>query len=168
MPTIDQFRPAVLKVLADGKEQALRDICSLVADEMNLSEELRAQQIASGQHRHVNRINWACSTMTAAELLERPRRGHYCITDNGRSVAQRSLSEYSERDMLEWPVWRSYQDEIAKRKEADHVNKNSDEDANSSNPLELLSAGEHEFNAQTETNLRTRLQEASPEFSKRP
>ena len=35
--------------------------------------------IASGQLRYVNRINWACSALTHAGLLERPVRGNYRI-----------------------------------------------------------------------------------------
>jgi len=39
------------------------------------------------------------------------------ITDNGITVDKRDLTEYSEKDMLEWPVWVAYQEEIAARKE---------------------------------------------------
>ncbi|WP_083603342.1 winged helix-turn-helix domain-containing protein [Bowdeniella nasicola] len=85
-PTIDQFRPVVLRVLADGQERAVRDVCELVAARMELPADVRAERIASGQHRYVNRINWACSGLTQAGLLERPKRGHYRITDNGRTV----------------------------------------------------------------------------------
>lgn len=167
-PTIDQFRPVVLRVLSDGQERAIREVCELVADHLKLSEAVRAERIPSGQHRYVNRINWACSGLTQAGLLERPRRGHYRITDNGRVVDQRSLRTYTEKDMLEWPVWQAYQDEIAQRKQ--DVVGNEVGDASSGDPvdpIEVLAAGERSFNAQTETDLRKRLQESSPEFFER-
>lgn len=85
----------------------------MVADHMGLSQVVRSERIASGEHRYVNRINWACSALTQAGLLGRPRRGHYRITNDGKVVDQRSLSEYSEKDMLEWSVWQTYQEEIA-------------------------------------------------------
>lgn len=162
-PTIDQFRPVVLRVLADGQERAVRDVCELVAARMELPADVRAERIASGQHRYVNRINWACSGLTQAGLLERPKRGHYRITDNGRTVDARSLAEYSEKDMLEWPVWQAYQEEIAARKREvpDTLESTAKEEAN---PVEVMAAAERTFNAQTETALRKRLQEASPEF----
>lgn len=167
-PTIDQFRPVVLRVLSNGEEHAVRDICEMVADHVELSQEVRSERIASGQHRYVNRINWACSGLTQAGLLERPRRGHYRISDDGKVVDQRSLSEYSEKDMLEWPVWQAYQEEIAQRRRADDtalsINPTIEESAD---PVESLTAGERTFNAQTETKLRKRLQEASPEFFER-
>lgn len=167
-PTIDQFRPVVLRVLSKGQERTIREVCELVADHLKLSEAVRAERIPSGQHRYVNRINWACSGLTQAGLLERPRRGHYQITDNGRAVDQRSLQEYTEKEMLEWPVWQAYQDEIAQRKQ--DVVGNEVGDASSGDPvdpIEALSAGERSFNAQTETDLRKRLQESLPEFFER-
>ncbi|MDY5128967.1 winged helix-turn-helix domain-containing protein [Actinotignum urinale] len=75
-PTIDQFRPAVLRTLANGQAYAIRDIRELVANYMGLSEEIRAEKVPSGQARYENRISWACSALTMAGLLERPRRGH--------------------------------------------------------------------------------------------
>ncbi|MDO4613824.1 MAG: winged helix-turn-helix domain-containing protein [Actinomycetaceae bacterium] len=115
MPTIDQFRPVVLRVLSDGKEHAVRDIVEQVASELALSDHVRSQRIASGQLRYANRINWACSGLTQAGLIERSRRGYYRITANGAEVEGRGLGVYTEKDMLEWPAWQDYQDEIASR-----------------------------------------------------
>ena len=167
-PTIDQFRPIVLRVLNNGEEHAVRDVCEMVANHMELPQEVRSERIASGQHRYINRIHWACSALTQAGLLERPRRGHYRITDDGKEVDQRSLSEYSEKDMLEWRVWRAYQGEIAQRRRADDtvpsISPSSEELVD---PVESLTSGERTFNAQTETKLRKKLQESSPEFFER-
>lgn len=161
-------RPAVLRVLADGQERDFRDVCEQAATLLGLSQATREERIASGQSRYVNRVNWACSGLTVAGLLERPRRGRYRITENGRAVDQRSLPEYSEKDMLEWPVWRAYQDEITQCKIQQHGDgvAETDDDA-AADPVEVLAAGERAFNAQTETSLRKRLQEASPEFFER-
>ena len=166
-PTIDQFRPVVLRVLSDGNERALREIQQLAADYMSLPDEVRAERIASGDLRYANRIAWACSALTLAGLLERPKRGRYLITDNGHTVDARGLSEYSEKDMLEWPTWQAYQKEISTRKRttpevAPPVTSTEDTD-----PIEVMGAAERTFNAQTETALRKRLQEASPEFFER-
>lgn len=162
-PTIDQFRPVVLRVLNDGQERAVRDVCELVADHMNLSDEVRAEVIPSGQPRYVNRINWACSGLTKAGLLERPRRGRYLITDNGRSVDQKNLAEYTEKDMLEWPVWKDYQAEVAARKNQTVAPEPPTSDDNA-DPVEVMKTAQRLFNAQTETDLRKRLQASSPEF----
>lgn len=164
-PTIDQFRPVVLRVLADGQVQNVRDIYELVADDMELTEEVRAEELQSGQKRYVNRIGWACSALTQAGLIDRPRRGHYRIAENGLIVNARGLTEYSEKDMLEWPVWVAYQEEIAARNSEASVTPAPETDEQEAiDPIESMTLAERSFNAQTETRLRQRLQESSPEF----
>lgn len=181
-PTIDQFRPAVLRVLSDGNERTFREVCELAANYLEVSEVTREVTLNSGQPRYMNRIGWACSALTTGGLLERPRRGVYRIAKNGRAVDARNLTEYSEKDMLEWPVWRAYQDEVAARRsnrtntsvstaKAADVSDQSPVDAavpdatvNGPDPIELMTTAESDFNTQTETELRRRLQEASPTF----
>ncbi|WP_311519345.1 restriction endonuclease [uncultured Actinomyces sp.] len=162
-PTIDQFRPVVLQVLADGSERPFREICELVANQLQLSEQVRSERIASGQARYINRINWACSGLTQAGLLKRPRRGHYLISPDGLSVNARGLTKYSENDMMEWKQWRDYQEEIAARKQ-DTTNAITRPSDTASDPIEIMEASERTFNAQTETALRQLLQSSSPEF----
>ena len=163
MPTIDQFRPVVLRVLNDGMERPVRQVCELAADHMGLNAEVRAERIDSGQARYVNRINWACSGLTHAGLIARPERGHYQITDDGRAVDRRSLDSYTEQDMMEWSLWQAYQQEIAERK-ASRGESQVVPATEASDPLEAMSTAERAYNAQTETELRKRLQESSPTF----
>ena len=119
--------------------------------------------IASGQLRYVNRINWACSALTHAGLLERPVRGNYRITDDGRSVDARSLTSYSEQDMLEWPIWREYQAEIAARK-SDSDSGPVVTESGQVDPVEVMGAAAQDFNAQVEAELLVSLKSSSPEF----
>ncbi len=163
MPTIDQFRPVVLRVLNDGMVRPVRQVCELATDHMGLSAEVRAERIDSGQARYVNRINWACSGLTHAGLIARPERGHYQITDDGRAVDRRSLDSYTEQDMMEWSLWQAYQQEIAERK-ASRGESQVVPATEASDPLEAMSTAERAYNAQTETELRKRLQESSPTF----
>lgn len=163
MPTIDQFRPVVLRVLNDGMVRPVRQVCELATDHMGLSAEVRAERIDSGQARYVNRINWACSGLTHAGLIARPERGHYQITDDGRVVDRRNLDSYTEQDMMEWSLWQAYQQEIAERK-ASRGESQVVPATEASDPLEAMSTAERAYNAQTETELRKRLQESSPTF----
>lgn len=161
-PAIDEFRPVVLRVLQDGRVRHVREICKLVADSMELSEQVREELIPSGQPRYQNRINWACSGLFYAGLITRPRRGYCQITDAGLQVAERNLSIYTDEDMLEWEVWVKYQQEIAQRKTKSGEAETPTE--SSSNPIEVMSNAERDFNAQIETELRKYLQDSSPEF----
>lgn len=171
-PTTDEFRPDVLRVLADGQVRPFRDVHRLVADLRGLDAETRAETIASGQPRYVNRIGWACSGLRYAGLLERPQRGYYRITEDGQSVNRRNLSIYSEEDMLEWPKWANYQAEIAERRQTTSPEPSGMHSAavpssgatSEASIEELMASSQRSYNAQTETILRQRLQESSPEF----
>ena len=143
IPTIDEFRPVVLRVLQDGQVRHVREICELVADSMRLSEQVREELIPSGQPRYQNRINWACSGLFYAGLITRPRRGYCQITDAGLQVAERNLSIYTDEDMLEWEVWVKYQLEIAQRKTKSGEAEVETEP--SSNPIEVMSNAERDF-----------------------
>ncbi|WP_218140929.1 winged helix-turn-helix domain-containing protein [Corynebacterium spheniscorum] len=92
-PTSDEFRPVVLRVLADGKARPLREIYRAVADQMKLAPEVLEERVSSGEHRYSHRIRWACSALAFGGLLERPKRAHYKITENGRVVDAREVGE---------------------------------------------------------------------------
>lgn len=165
VPTIDVFRPWVLRVLSDGRARPFSQVCEQAADLAGLSEAARAQTVKSGQPRYINRVTWACSALVKAGLVTRPRRGWYEITDDGTRVDARRLSSYSEEDMLEWPMWRAYQEEIASRRASSRgVEESAAVVDDEVSALERISNLVDRTNDAVATDLRRRLQEASPEF----
>lgn len=64
---------------------------------------------------------------------------------------------------MEWPLWQAYQQEIAERN-ASRGESQVVPATEASDPLEAMSTAERAYNAQTETELRKRLQESSPTF----
>lgn len=180
VPTIDGCRPAVLRLMADGELRPLKDIVSGVAEVMELGEDVVAQKVSSGQGRLENRVGWACSSMKQAGLLDRPRYGRYQITDDGRTVHSRGLTEYSERDQQEWPTWRNYLSELAERKERQKLESGELESGagdvragefdvvhagdSEMDPLSAVSDKVDELNDNVETELRAALQSSSPKF----
>lgn len=166
MPTSDHFRPLVLRCMADGKARSRPEIYQAVADLAQLSDQARAEQLPSGGLRYRNRIGWACNGLYHAGLLVRPQRGVYQITDDGRAVDARQLQSYSERELAEWPKWRAYQAEIEARHQLPERAESAartDGEGDDTSPLETLTSSVAAVNSETETELRRRLQEASPE-----
>lgn len=180
VPTIDGCRPAVLRLMADGELRALKDIISGVAELMGLGDDVTAQKVSSGQGRLENRVGWACSSMKYAGLLARPQYGRYRITEQGRQVNARGLTEYSEQDQQEWATWRDYVKELAERKARQASEANGDDDSGQSgaispsspesfedsgdDPLSAVSDKVDSINDGVETELRAALQSASPKF----
>lgn len=136
--------------------------------------------------RIANRTMWALSSLTKAALLLRPKRGRYVITERGREVVARNLDTYFEADLLEWHEWREYQAEIVERKQRDKQESkllpvgSADRTANDAltgatgvkpehqieelTPRARIRRDVAELDAEVETELRKRLQAASPEF----
>ena len=85
MQTIDEFRPFVLRLMQDGQPRKTRQIIEAVCQAAGLSEEEKAERLASGQSRADNRISWACTSFVKAGILERPGRAIYQITPAGQA-----------------------------------------------------------------------------------
>jgi len=86
IPDFQTVMRPILERLSDGRTVATKDLIAAIADEFNLSEDERAQTLASGQRTIYNRVHWAFTHLSQAGLLERPVRAHLKITDAGRRV----------------------------------------------------------------------------------
>lgn len=78
----------LLRVLdAAGKELHQKEYSSLTADALGLSEEQRGERLPSGLQTYVfNRAGWAGWYMQQAGLVEKPKKGHLRITEEGRKL----------------------------------------------------------------------------------
>ncbi len=100
MPTWEEFMIPTLRVLDDGVLRHWREFQPLVADEAGLTDKQKTEMLLSGsQLKYQNRIGWGVSFLTNVGALERPKRGHYRITDAGRHVLQRFPGGARERDI---------------------------------------------------------------------
>lgn len=84
MPTWDEFMVPMLGLLADGQIRPLREIRDRLMDS-TLTDDQRAAVLPSGQPKADNRIGWAASYLTRVGAVDRPMRGHYRISETGRS-----------------------------------------------------------------------------------
>lgn len=100
MPTWEGFMIPTLRVLSDGVTRHWREFQPLVADDAKLSEEQRSEMLPSGgQLKYQNRIGWGVSFLTNVGALDRPKRGHYRITDAGKRLLDLFPSGVRERDI---------------------------------------------------------------------
>ena len=90
----------------------------------------------------------------------------YQIAEDGRTVDARNLTTYSEKDLLEWPTWQEYQQEIAERKANESSAPNSIAQGVDveGDPIEQAIDLTRIHNAAVETELRRKLQEGTPAF----
>ncbi|WP_397385982.1 restriction endonuclease [Prosthecobacter sp.] len=88
IPTYQEMMLPLLRVLdAAGKELHQKEYSSLTADALGLSEEQREERLPSGLQTYVfNRAGWAGWYMQQAGLVEKPKKGHLRITEEGRKL----------------------------------------------------------------------------------
>lgn len=102
-PTWPSYMAPVLRVLSDGQVHVLRDIREAAAEDLGLTPEQRAETIASGQPRYLNRCSWAVSYLKHAAAVETVSRGRYRITEDGRGLLARHAHGIVEADLEEIP-----------------------------------------------------------------
>lgn len=90
IPDYQSLMLPVLKASAHG-EVRIGAVVESLADELSLTEDERAQLLPSGKQTvFSNRVHWAKSYLSKAQLVELTRRGHFIITPLGQSVLQQN------------------------------------------------------------------------------
>ena len=86
IPDFQTLMLPLLKLSAD-KEWRISDAVARLANDFHISQEERAILLPSGRQTTIgNRVAWAKSYLVKAGLLKPTKRGHFCISDQGRSV----------------------------------------------------------------------------------
>ena len=86
IPDFQTLMLPVLKLAKDGRTR-YRDAVEKISDDLNLSPEERESMIPSKRQSRIgNRISWAITHLYKAKLVERPKRGHFMITERGTEV----------------------------------------------------------------------------------
>lgn len=88
IPTYQEMMLPLLRVLSTATEPLHQKEYTLrMAEVCKLTEEERAMRLPSGTQTHVfNRAGWAGWHLQQAGLVEKPRKGHLQITDEGRRL----------------------------------------------------------------------------------
>ena len=175
MPTWEGFMIPTLRVLSDGIVRHWREFQPLVADEMKLTGEQRQEMLPSGsQVKYKNRIGWGVSFLTNVGALDRPKRGHYTITDAGRQILHMFPNGVRERDVKvlgEDPTSpiRTYQktERALTGHEDSAVGVVAQGGSESMTPIEQVLSGIERINQEVSAELLARLQGKEPEFFER-
>ncbi len=160
MPPWEGFLAPVLQVLSDGQQRARRELMSMVPDRIGMPEDQRLEVLGSGQAKSENRIGWALSGLARAQAVDRPTRGHYIITDVGRSLLAQHPVELTEGHLKEIPAYNEYTPRPSHSPAGAVV---GPEDVNL-DPIEQIEQGVERLNADVATELLKRLREQNPQF----
>jgi len=108
VPIWPVFVRPVLEVLSGGGTLSRREITKRTLDVAGLSVEARDELMDSGHPRAENRVGWAITHLSKASWIDRASRGHYRISDAGRTWYEQNpdgLSDFGTAHRLFAPFW---------------------------------------------------------------
>ena len=104
IPDYQSLMLPVLKIAGDGDEHRISDVVEALAKEFSLTESEREEPLPSGkQPIFSNRVHWARTYLVQSKLLEATRRGHFKITERGRSVLAENVARIDAKFLRRFP-----------------------------------------------------------------
>ena len=155
----------MLEVLGDGATWRKRDPHEAVADHVGLTAEQRAEVLESGQNRADNRIGWALSGLYRAQLVDKPARATFTITDAGRALLAAHPGMITEKTLKAIPAYQEYVPVARSSSTAGPVQSGAAaQDESEADPLEQIEGGVTRLHAEVATDLLTRLRAQQHDF----
>lgn len=152
----------VLQALSDGSTLHRKDLFHKAADEAGLTDSARQETLNSGGLRYEQRMGWVLSHLTRANWIDRPTKGHYCITDAGRKWLQQNPDgiNYSQAHELFAQYWPKT-DKHVPSQEAVAAGVTAGEDLE---PVEQIEDGINRIHDEVGAALLQRLRDGHPDF----
>ena len=95
-------------------EVRIGDAIDRLADQLNLTPEVRAQPLPSGKQTLLgNRIHWAKTYLTKSGLRESTRRGHFKLTERGLQVIASHPSRIDNEFLNQFTEFRQFKEKSA-------------------------------------------------------
>lgn len=155
--------PTVLRLATE--ERKVRDAIAIVSEELNLTDEERAATIPSGSETLISsRVQWALTYLVQADLIRRPRRAHFVITDEGRHVLENDLKELNLNYLKNIPAFIEFLSRKGTRKGSGCENQATLTPDNDRSPEELIGAAYEEVEAELKEQILERILQNSPAF----
>lgn len=159
MPVWYGFLTPVLEILSDGGVWRKRDLHDAVSKHVGLTQDQREEVLSSGQRRVDNRIGWALSGLNRAELVSKPARATFTITDAGRAILAAHPGGVDEKILKSIPAYQNY---VPTRTATVAVIAEVEE--TTTDPFEQIESGVARLHSDVAADLLKRLREQHPDF----
>jgi restriction system protein len=165
------FRP-LLAYCEDGAEHTVGGAMEALSIKFALSDEDRRAVIPSGGQTIVrNRVQWAGTYLQKAGALERTRRGHFRVTERGRSLLRQYPERIDIRALRQFPEFVAFVTPRPKEEsgtgEAGTPAESIQAPVPNETPDEIIERARASIDAKLESDLLERIAENSPAFFER-
>lgn len=150
--------PSFIRCLGDGEVHTSKEIIEFCADELKLSDADRAETLSSGQRTLNNRVGWARTYLKKAGLIQSPKRGSFCLTDEGQKAFQKGADCVTLDYLKQYASFCAFFGKLyVKTNKAD-----DDTDVQSQSPQEQIEDALNELNEELASDLMTEIMKISP------
>jgi restriction system protein len=169
IPDFQSIMLPIVEIFSDEKEHNSQELCEQVSDKYKLSEEERNQLLPSGTQRIiVNRISWALSHLSQADLVERTKRGYYKIGKSGIDVLKAKPKKIDLKLLRTLPLYQKWREgNKDKDKSKNDTLSEIDEIENVQTPEELIEFSFLKLKEDLASELLIRIKQSSPSFFER-
>lgn len=166
IPDFQNVMIPVLRVFGDGGEHHVRDVTALIADQLGLTAEGRAELLPSGHETRIhNRVDWAAYYMKQAGLLEGGGRAILVLTPRGRDLLDSGLNRLSSKALEQFPEFLAFKSRS--RGPTQHTGIESKSPSLDESPEERLESAWEELRAGLAQELLERMKAVSASFFER-
>lgn len=163
IPSYEELMPIVLDL--GQSEQRLRDTVKIVSDQFQLTDEELEETIPSGSTKLIySRVAWAVTYLAQAGLLKRPKRGHFIITDDGRSVLATDKDKLNLKYLKNIPAFLDFAKRSKQGTAVSVETEDFDTQQAGKSPEELIGLAYEELEADLKEQILERILQNSPSF----
>ena len=161
LPVYQDLYPVILKNAETPK--IADEYLAIVAHEMQISEEDLALRYPSGEGIIRNRLRWAIHYLRRAQLLTKPSRGIYSITDRGVEFIKKYPNGFGNTELSQFEEFRDFKKQTTANGEVQIVI----DEGSILTPIERLELASSELTDELSKELLERILDQSPAFFER-
>ena len=168
--SIPDYQSLMLPVLLASSRGEVRigPVVDEVANQLGLSPQERSELLPSGQQTiFSNRVHWAKSYLTKAQLVEITRRGYFRITPRGQTVLQSPLLKIDNKFLMQFEEFREFKERSVATPEADGAASAPALEDQKQTPDENMRMAYRQIETALIHDLLERIREAPPDFFER-
>jgi restriction system protein len=168
--SIPDYQTLMLPVLfASSKGEArIGQVVDDLAEQLKLSPEDRSELLPSGRQTvFSNRVHWAKSYLSKANLIESTRRGHFRITQRGRTVLQSPPEKIDNKFLTQFEEFRQFRERTDATPGPDEAAAAQAPEDHKQTPDETMRLAYRQIETALIDDLLKRVRDAPPDFFER-
>ena len=163
VPSYEDLMPMILDLATT--EQRVKNAVATISDQLHLTNEEREETIPSGSTTLISsRVAWAVTYLVQAGLLERPKRGHFVITEHGQSVLARDVENLNLTYLKKIPAFIDFMNRKGSGKSTTEKSETVEIPTSEKSPEELIGGAYEELEADLKEQVLERILQNSPAF----